>query len=103
MITYTKFAQSKQIAVADALSRLSLPSMSSGENAVFNVEERFVDCLPITYQEIGDVTRVNPVLIKVLEFLTHGWPQRVEDLRLKSFFNHRYELSIEQDCLLWRI
>ena len=31
-----------------------------------------------------------------LEFVRHGWPQRVEDLRLKPFFNRRFELCVQQ-------
>jgi len=44
---------------------------------------------------------VDPVLSKVLEFVRHGWPQPVEDIRLKPYFNRRFELSVEQGCLLW--
>lgn len=94
---------SKQNAVADALSRLPLPSTGGGESAVFKVEGRLVDCLPITHKEISHATRVDPVLSRVLEFVKSGWPQHVEDLRLKPFFHRRYELSIDQDCLLWGI
>ena len=43
------------------------------------------------------------MLSKVLEFVKSGWPQHVEDLRLKLFFHRHYGLSIEQDCLLWGI
>ena len=46
-------------------------------------------------------TRVDPVLSKALEFVKQGWPQHVEDLRLQPFFNRQFELSVEQDCLLW--
>ena len=67
-----KFVPSKKNAVAGALSRLPLPSTSGGENAVFKVEERLVDSLPITYKEIGHTSRVDPVLSKVLEFVRHG-------------------------------
>ena len=98
-----KFVSSKQNAVADALSRLPLSSTAGGESAVFKVEERLVDRLPITHKEISHATRVDPVLSRVLEFVKSGWPQHVEDLRLKPFFHLRYELSIEQDCLLWGI
>ena len=94
---------SKQNAVADALSRRPLPSTAGGESAVFKVEERLVDCLPITHKEISHATRVDPVLSRVLEFVKNGWPQHAEDLRLRPFFHRRYELSIEQDCLLWGI
>ena len=89
--------------MADALSRLPLPSTAGGESAVFKVEKRLVDCLPITRIEISHATRVDPVLSRVLEFVKSGWTQRVEDLRLKPYFLRRYELSIEQDCLLWGI
>ena len=41
------------------------------------------------------------MLSKVLELVRHRWPQYTDDLRLKPFFNHRFELSIQQDCLLW--
>ena len=96
-----RFIPSKENAVADALSRLPLPSTLSGENAIFKVEERLIDSLPITQKEISHATPVDPVLSKVLEFVRHGWPQHVEDLRLKPFFNRRFELSVERDCLLW--
>ena len=89
--------------MADALSRLPLPSKAGDVSAVLKVEERLVDCLPITQKEINHATRVDPVLSRVLEFVKNGWPQYVEDLRLKPFFHCRYELSIEQDCLLWEI
>ena len=67
-----KFIPSKENAVADALSRLPLPSTLSGKNAIFKVEERLIDSLPITHKEISHATRVDPVLSKVLEFVRHG-------------------------------
>jgi len=94
---------SKQNAVVDALSRLPLPLTAGSESAVFKVEERLVDCLPITHKEISHATRVDPVLSRVLELVKNGWAQHVEDLRLKPFFHRRYELSIKQDCPLWGI
>ena len=96
-----RFVPSKQNAVADALSRLPLPSTLSGENAIFKVEERLVDSLPITHKEISHTPQVDPVLSKVLEFVRHGWLQHVEDIRLKHYFNRRFDLSVEQGCLLW--
>ena len=63
---YIKFVLSKQNAVADALSHLPLSSTAGGETAVFKVEERLVDCLPITHKEISHATRVDPVLSRML-------------------------------------
>lgn len=62
-----KFVPSKQNAVADALSRLPLSSTADEERAVFKVEERLVECLPITHKEISHATRNDPVLSRVLE------------------------------------
>ena len=36
-------------------------------------------------EEISHATRVDPVLSRVLEIVKSGWPQDVEDLRLKPF------------------
>ena len=96
-----RFVPSKQNAVADALSRLPLPSTPNNEDATYNVEERLIHSLPITHKEITHATRVDPVLSKVLEYVNRGWPKHVEDLRLRPYFNRRFELSVEQDCLLW--
>ena len=40
------------------------------------------------------------MLSRVLQFVRSGWPQHIEDLLLKPFLHRRYELSIEQDCLV---
>ena len=53
---------SKQNAVADALSRLPLPSTFNGEDAIYRVEERLAHSLHITHKEISYATRVDPVL-----------------------------------------
>ena len=96
-----RFVPSKRNAVADALSRLPLPSAFNEENATYRVEERLVHSLPITHKEIRYATQVDPVLSRALEFFKQGCPQYVEDLRLQPFFNRQIELSVEQDCLLW--
>ncbi|PFX15255.1 Uncharacterized protein K02A2.6 [Stylophora pistillata] len=60
-------------------------------------------CTINTHKEISHATWVDPVLSKVLGLVRHGWPQHTDDLRLKPFFNRRFKLSIEQDCLLWGV
>ena len=47
------FVPSKPYAVADALSRLPLPSTFNEEDAFYRVEERLVHSLPITHKEIN--------------------------------------------------
>ena len=58
---------SKQNAVADALSRLPLPSTPNDENSAYDIEERLIQSLPIKQKKISHATRVHPVLSKVLE------------------------------------
>ena len=62
------------------------------KSAVLKVEERLVDCLPITHKEISPPIQVDPVSSRVLEFVRIDWPNP-QDLRLKPFF-HRARLSI---------
>ncbi|XP_038072087.1 uncharacterized protein K02A2.6-like [Patiria miniata] len=97
-----QFIPSSQNVLADALSRLPLPTMEEDdEDAIYNIEDKRLDSLPVTSKEISHATRTDPVLSRVLEFTKSGWPAEVRDERLKPFFNRRHELSTEQDCLLW--
>ena len=83
------------------LSRLPLRGTAEENDAIFNVAEKILESLPLTSNVIGRVTGVDPVMSRVLDFTRTGWPAEVEDLRLKPYFNRRFELSVEQDCVMW--
>ena len=83
------------------LSRLPLRGTAEENDAIFNVAEKILESLPLTSEVIGRVTGVDSVMSRVLDFTRTGWPAEVEDLRLKPYFNRRFELSVEQDCVMW--
>ena len=96
-----KYIPGKQNTLADALSRLPLTTTYEKEEEVYRIEDKMLDNLPVTSKSIGQAVKKDPVLTRVLDFTRNGWPDEVEDLRLKPYFHRRYELSIEQDCIMW--
>ena len=100
-----KYITSEENVLADALSRLprSMPDDSeSDEDAVFHVEIKRLESLPITWKEIAAATKRDSVLSTVLRYVQQGWPEEPnEDLRLQPYANKRLELTAEEGCLLW--
>lgn len=92
----------KQLANADALSRLPLPSTVSETPPPLEVLllETVPDA-PLHASRIAALTLKDPVLSRVLRWVLHGWPTEVPDDRFKPFLNRRHELSAHKDCLLW--
>ena len=89
----------------DGLSRLPLPCVNTSKSSssavdVFNVAQ--LESLPITSQQLGQVTRKDMILSKVWRYCKSGWPTTVPDC-LKPYWNRRNELTIEEDCIMWGI
>ncbi len=89
---------------ADGLSRLPLPVLDSDNGAeavsLFNVSQ--VQSLPVTFQQVQQATKRDPVLSKLLRYVRQGWPTQIPD-ELKAYHNRQHEITIEHDCLLWGI
>jgi len=64
-----------------------------GEGVVYSVS--VIDDFPITAEDIGKATLVDPVLGKVHQFVMSGWPEGCPDETLKPYHNRRNELSCE--------
>ena len=88
---------------ADAMSRLSLNEPERDEvplpaEVVFLLQT--LDYSPITSKQIRIMTRRDPVLSKILDYVTTGsWPTNFFDTNLSAYFNKQDEISIEQGCV----
>ena len=55
-----------------------------------------IDGLPITFTKLASAACTDPVLSKVYNFVTHGWPQTVDEF-LNGYHSRRNELTVEGD------
>ena len=87
---------------ADGLSRLPLEGQPRAEAAVdatcFNLSQ--IKTLPLTSTQLSKATRSDPVHSQVLSFTRSEW-QEHGNSQLQPFSNHKQELSVEGNCLLW--
>ena len=98
-----EFKRTQEHCNADGLSRLPLPNEKAHVPHavdVFTVAQ--LDSLPVTAEQIGQATRVDPILSKVRRFTKSGWPHQVNEC-IKPYWYRRNEITIEGDCLMWGI
>ena len=96
-----KFKTTKEHANADMLSRLPLPTKLNAMPNDINTMQ--IDFLPITADQIRIATKNDRVLKAGLEYCHKcAWPD-VNQLtpELRSYYDKRDELSIEDGVLLW--
>ena len=99
-----KYKSSKDIANADALSRLPLGFRqdASVENPIFHVAAQQINNHPVKAQQIARDTARDKTLSKVITYTQHGWPfEECNEPDVKPYFNWRHELYVEQGCLMW--
>ena len=59
------------------------------------------DEVPITATEIVEGTKQDSLLVKVYKCTSSGWPNSCPSPELKPFWDRRYDISLENECLLW--
>lgn len=93
---------------ADYLSR------TGGEGGLAETHEELAECedratyvnfvvdgdLPVTLSDIRRETACDPHLAIVVRYVMNGWPRKITDVNLKSFFNCRSQLSYENGILM---
>ncbi|KRY44747.1 Transposon Tf2-11 polyprotein, partial [Trichinella britovi] len=92
----------KEIATADALSRLPKQSTENNDshNPVILLLET-IDNFPLHGKDIARITAKDLILTRVLSWAWRGWPKSVSDERLKPYVTRQHEISIHNGCLLW--
>ena len=88
---------------ADALSRLPLPvsiDKTPQPPEVVLLMEQMRDS-PVNTDHIRTWTRRDTTLSKIVQFVRHGWPTHLGDDSLRSYWQKRNELSLQEECLLW--
>ena len=55
---------------------------------------------PVTAKEIEKVSKRDPIISNVIDFVLCGWPSKVNK-QLQSYFCHNNELAVESSCLIW--
>ena len=68
---------------------------------VFRVS--FVEELPVTAADIGRETSRDTTLVMIYQYVIEGWPQKVQEGKLKPFYQCKEHLSTDQGCLLRRL
>ena len=96
-----EYRRSEQHSNCDALSRLPHEdSKIGGESEIYSVSAIDGD-FPVTAKDIGKATRSDPLQSRVLDFVLSGWREKCDEEELKPYYNRRWKLSCEQNCVLW--
>lgn len=63
----------------------------------------YLDSSPVTVSKIRGWTEQDPLLSRVKRRILSGWPDHFSsgEEELKPYFRRRYELSVEDGCVLW--
>ncbi len=95
-----EYRSSAENANADLLSRLPMSDQEPDPDECY-VFSLVTDKLPVTASKISEVTRKDPELCKVYEYTASGWPEHCSDSAMQPYFSRRYELSLDDGCILW--
>ena len=88
------YRKSEEHSNCDCLSRLPLQTDTAETDET-------IDEIPVNNRDIAGVTRKDPVLSKVYDYVLNGWPNHPSDSELRPYFSRKAELTVEQGTILW--
>lgn len=91
---------------ADSLSRLikthKEETIAAGEDIPEQTYLHFAtEALLLDYKILKKETSSDPILSRVISYITDEWPAEVELKELKPYFNRKNELYCELGCIMW--
>jgi len=95
-----QYRSSQENSNADAMSRLPLDCHRIHCNQLSLFYVQHFDNLPVTFSGVGEETRKDTTLSKVLQYAQKGWPNGNTDQDVEPFYQCQTELSINEGCLL---
>ncbi|XP_005877553.1 PREDICTED: uncharacterized protein K02A2.6-like, partial [Myotis brandtii] len=108
-----KFVNTTNFGHADALSRLIADHMNklpneelvissiSHDSEIKYIFESSVCHLPVTASLIKQETQKDEELMKVIDYLSNGWPTQLTEGYCQEFFKRRYALTLEDGCIMY--
>ncbi|XP_062711786.1 uncharacterized protein K02A2.6-like isoform X1 [Aedes albopictus] len=95
------YRPSSKMANADFCSRFPLAQpVPKAFDREFVKSLNFTETFPIDYKEIAKETLRDEFLVKIMEYLRQGWPNRL-DRRFRDVYSHHQELEEVEGCVLF--
>ncbi|XP_052133101.1 uncharacterized protein K02A2.6-like [Frankliniella occidentalis] len=92
-----EYRKSSQMGAADMLSRLPVKEYAFDETCNFVVD---LPDLPVSCETVILETSADPQLSAMKSYIQKGWPATCPAADLKTYFDVRYALSLENNCIL---
>ena len=86
---------------ADALSRSPKPEVQGLDAVVSAIHQEHISRGPADAVQVRQVTRRDPVLSRVVDFVLSGWPAHNPGDEFQPWSSRREELTVESWVLIW--
>ncbi|GBP24713.1 Uncharacterized protein K02A2.6 [Eumeta japonica] len=96
-------ARTRRRAAADGSGAGTCAASVDVEDGEINSYLHFIssnDQSSITIKEIKAETQNDPMLHSVVNFIRNGWPRKCPFFQLKPYYNCRFQLNVEDGCIL---